>query len=119
MVIRDARHIARHAGGKLLEDLEDRLGRFPFGEHRVATVVMSDQLEDVEIGKGMARGPADFLDQPDPPLRVDERALLLAPAGRRQQQVGKLCRLGRVVHVLHHQEIEPGEDAAEPVLVNP
>ncbi len=73
----------------------------------------------MEIGQGMARRAADLLDQPDPPLRVDERAFLLPPAGGRQQQVGELGRLGRVVHVLHDQEIEPAEDLAELALIDP
>ena len=73
----------------------------------------------MKIGKCLPRCAADLLDQPDPPLGVDERPFLLAPAGRRQQQVGERGRLGRVVHVLHDQEVELAERLAELALVDP
>ena len=65
----------------------------------------------VKVGQRLPRRARDLLDQPDPPLGVDERALLLAPAGGRQHQVGTLRRLGGRVHVLHDQEIEPPEQS--------
>ncbi len=73
----------------------------------------------MEICKCMARRAADFLDQTDAPLGVDECAFLLAPTRRREQQIGELSGLSRVIHVLHDQKIEPGEDLAKPALVNP
>ena len=73
----------------------------------------------MKVRKCLPGSAANLLDQTDPALRVDERPFLLAPARRRQQQVGELGGLGRVVHVLHDQEVELAQGLAQFRLVDP
>ena len=70
-------------------------------------------LEDVEVGERLAGRARDLLDQADAALGVDERAFLFAPAGGGQHEVRELRGLGRRVHVLHDEEVEPRQHVAQ------
>ena len=107
------RDVAGLAARECLRIWKTASGESQLCEHLAAAPDVGDQLEDGEVGQRLARRAGDFLDQADPPLGVDERALLLAPAGGRQQRSASCAVSVVCVHVLHDQEIEPAQHVAE------
>ena len=84
LITANAGDVARLSGGKTLENLKDRLGRVPPGEHLATTPVMRDKPEYVEVAQRLTRRARDLFHQANPPLAVDKRTFLFAPAGGRQ-----------------------------------
>ena len=80
---------------------------------------MRNELENFEVRERLPRRARHFLEQPETPLGVDERAVLLAPARAGQNEMRRLRRLGAGVHVLHHEEVELAEQVAGALLLNP
>ena len=80
---------------------------------------MRDEFEDIEIGQRLPRCLGHLLDYTDASFGVDEGSFLFAPAGSRQNEVRHFCRLGVSIHVLHDKKVEPIENVAALVLINP
>ena len=70
-------------------------------------------------GSGLAGRARHFLDVTEAPLAIDERALLLAPAGGGQNQMRAFRRVGGREHVLHHEKFQFVERAARAGGINP
>ena len=73
---------------------KDGLRIGPAREHLAASPILGDEAENGEIGQGLARGLGHFLDHAAAPLGIDEGAVLFAPGGRRQEQIGPAGGLG-------------------------
>lgn len=111
-VVADAGEVARLAGGKFFQNLEGGLGRRPRAEAIAAAPGFGDEFEDGEVAQGLAGGAGDFFGDGEAALAVDENAVLLAPAGGGEDEVGELGGLGRRIHVLHDEKLEFGEEVA-------
>jgi len=85
----DAGDVTGASVGEGLEDFENGLGRGPFREQAGAAPVMGNELEDAEVGESLSGSPADFLDEPNPTLAVDECAVFFSPSAGGQDEVGE------------------------------
>src|SRR6185436_9636394 len=84
-----ARVVAEAARRHAFPFLERVLGLRPPWKERVAAAELAGEIqEDVEVGARLARRRDRPIDFADAPLRVRVRAVLLAPDGGRQHEVG-------------------------------
>lgn len=111
--------IAGLAFTELLHDLEGGFGVGPLFEHGAAAPSVGEELDDAKVREGLAGGVADLLESADAALGIDEGALLLAPCGGGEEEVGGLCGFGGVIHVLHHEEVELLSYLMEFALIDP
>ena len=119
VVAGETREIAGLTAGYLLQICEYLLGLLPVFEALEAAPFLSNRLKDFQVGPGLSRRGSNGSNTSDPSLRVDERTLLFTPACRRKNEVRQLGRLGRVIHILNDQEVEPTEGLLQKPLVHP
>ena len=115
-LVRDAAHVARPAGGAGGELVEDG-GRVGPRERRAVAEVAREPGDDLPVRPRLAGRRDDAAHEPDAPLGARHRALLLRPRGGRQDRVGERRGLGRVVRVLHDDELGALERGAGTLAV--
>ena len=76
-----------------------------------------DAADDLPVRQRHARRLPDLLEETDAPLAVGHRPRPLRPLRRGQQHVGDAPRLGRVVRVLHHDQLGAAQRGAHPLGV--
>src|SRR5712672_1467212 len=118
-VVPNSRDVTRLEAGNLLYQLKRRFGRTPSAKHVSATPMLCHKSEDVEIGKSRPWSPPYLSDQANTAFRIDQRAILLTPSGRRKIKIRVLCGFSCGVHILHDKKIQLLQTPIEFVLMNP
>src|SRR6185295_3562726 len=80
---------------------------------------MRHEAKDMEIRQRLPGRSRDLLHRPETPLAIDERSLLLSPAGSGQDEVRGLRRFNRRIQILHYKEFELLERVFAGALMNP
>ena len=91
-------------------------GRRPAEEPRRAARLLGQGEEDVEVGPGLAGRRHGGPHAGHPALAVRERALLLAPDGGGEHDVGEVGGRG-LEAVLHDEQVEPAQRVLEDIAV--
>ena len=106
LVALDAGDVAGLVGGELLEEFEGGGWGGPFFEHFATAPGVGKELEDAEVGEGLAGGVADLFEGADAAFGVDEGATFFAPGGGWKEEVRGLGGLGGGIHVLDDEEVQ-------------